>query len=104
MQRKKKTVEKNGNRVKLTSDQINYLINIYRNTQKPSTEEREALANQLGVPHEKIKNWFQNKRAKERKDVSDGPCLEYNIIREEESPEYKIFPGCSDLYRRRDKS
>lgn len=88
-------------RSKLTADQVQVLLEVYWRNPKPNSYERNGLAERLGLRPEKIKNWFQNKRAKDRKSKSEGPCLEYDTV-SENIWVHSIYPSCNDLYRRRE--
>lgn len=90
-----------SSRVKLTPEQVDFLNDAYRINSRPSHSERDLYARRLGIGLDKVKNWFQNKRAKDRKDCMDGPCLEYNDIDQYRIYHPKIYPSCSDLYKRR---
>ncbi|KAI5152492.1 hypothetical protein ENBRE01_2871, partial [Enteropsectra breve] len=69
---------------------------------RPNNDERVFISEKLSLSHEKIKNWFQNRRAKERRDVLDGPCLEFNNPIQEYKQSLLLFPDCSDLFTRRE--
>ncbi|CBX92761.1 hypothetical protein LEMA_P054670.1 [Plenodomus lingam JN3] len=59
-----------GNDVKprLTKDQHDVLEHHFQQQHKPSTNVKKEFAVKLGVPLDKINNWFQNRRAKVKQD------------------------------------
>jgi len=61
--RKRRKVE----RKRATPDQVEVLEKIYAGDRFPSTEVIKDVADKLGMKQQKVKNWFQNKRAKERR-------------------------------------
>lgn len=100
-----KKLKKTGDgRVKFRQEQTNFLNNAYNSNSKPSSKERVLIANVVGISEDKIKNWFQNRRAKERKLKLNGPCLDYNPSLKEDSIENSIYPSCNDLFKRKKKS
>lgn len=98
----KRRSSQDHSRTKLAQGQTHLLNEFYRLNPRPSNGERIFLAKKLGIRLDKIKNWFQNRRAKEKKEGHESPCLEYRAIACESKRRYpSIFPNCSDLYRRR---
>ena len=90
----------------LSKQQTDILARIYAVNTKPTTLQRIEIARNLNVPEDKVKNWFQNKRAKDKKMK--------NEMEEEESfrnfdgryfndLSFEIFPSCNDLYRKKPK-
>lgn len=87
----------------LSKQQIEILLQIYSVNKKPTTMQRIDIAGKLNVSEDKIKNWFQNKRAKDKKMGNDGPILGFrNGAPAIPHVGWKLFPGCNSLYRRRD--
>ena len=98
---RKKFTQDHG-RVKLTQEQVRLLNEFYHFNPRPNTSERICLSQKLGIGLDKIKNWFQNRRAKEKKDSHDSLHHNYGAIagsNKRMCP--NIFPSCNDLYRRR---
>ncbi|KAF2460921.1 hypothetical protein BDY21DRAFT_135406 [Lineolata rhizophorae] len=54
---------------RLTKEQHDILEAHFQQQQKPSTATKKGFADNLGVPLEKINNWFQNRRAKVKQDI-----------------------------------
>ncbi|QDS74395.1 hypothetical protein FKW77_005600 [Venturia effusa] len=54
---------------RLTKDQHDILEEQFRLQPKPSTSTKKGYADELGVPLDKINNWFQNRRAKVKQDM-----------------------------------
>lgn len=54
---------------RLTKDQHEILEQHFRQQPKPSTSIKKGFADALGVPLDKINNWFQNRRAKVKQDA-----------------------------------
>lgn len=61
--RKRRKVE----RKRATPEQVDMLEKIYASDRFPPTEVIKELADKLEMKQQKVKNWFQNKRAKERR-------------------------------------
>ncbi|KAF2018778.1 hypothetical protein BU24DRAFT_405533 [Aaosphaeria arxii CBS 175.79] len=61
----------NGGDVKprLTKEQHDILEAHFQQQHKPSTNTKKGFAETLGVPLDKINNWFQNRRAKVKQDI-----------------------------------
>lgn len=55
-------------RIKLTPQQIKSLNKFYNCNSKPGNKDRIKIAEALGIEIERIKNWFQNRRAKDKKE------------------------------------
>ncbi|KAL6704023.1 hypothetical protein ACN47E_008874 [Coniothyrium glycines] len=53
---------------RLTKDQHDVLEHHFQQQHKPSTNTKKDFAAKLGVPLDKINNWFQNRRAKVKQD------------------------------------
>ncbi|EOB12588.1 Homeobox protein HD-9 [Nosema bombycis CQ1] len=94
MQERKKKFPK----AKLSMAQKEFLTAIFEMNSRPSAIERTQLSSYLGVSESKIKNWFQNRRAKERYAIEEATLYHKNICNED-----KLFPNCNSLYLRRDR-
>jgi hypothetical protein len=81
-------------KTRLSQEDKDFLIQYFETNSKPSANERADLSLKLNVCDDKIKNWFQNRRAKER---CDGGYISKKEIRSD-----KIYPHCNSLYIRRD--
>jgi len=62
-------------RRKATPEQTKILEAAFEINKLPKTEEREILANQIGIPVKAVQFWFQNRRAKEQRMKKDGNGL-----------------------------
>ena len=89
-------------KIRLTNNQLYFLKNFYLSNPRPDYEERTILSRELFINEDKIKNWFQNMRAKERKSSRNGPCLKYSSITTSSMIDMNVFPDCNDLYKKRD--
>lgn len=85
----------------LSNAQTGFLMTVYSVNQKPSIEERALIAKKLGVGCDKVRNWFQNKRAKDKRDSLKYRGLEHDTAEEPEPRPPIVYPDCNDLYRRR---
>ncbi|PSN73228.1 hypothetical protein BS50DRAFT_481880 [Corynespora cassiicola Philippines] len=54
---------------RLTKEQHDILEAHFRQQHKPSTSTKKGFADTLGVPLDKINNWFQNRRAKVKQEI-----------------------------------
>ena len=50
-----------------TDWQMSKLISYYEKNPRPTTQEKEAYAEELSVPKKKVSVWFQNRRCKDKK-------------------------------------
>ncbi|XP_052778733.1 pituitary homeobox x-like [Mya arenaria] len=58
-------------RTSYTNEQIQTLLKIFHENPYPDSEHMEDIAKEFGVPDNKIKIWFQNRRARWRRRVND---------------------------------
>ncbi|KKO75977.1 homeobox protein hd-9 [Vairimorpha ceranae] len=79
---------------KLSLEDKEFLEKYFENNSRPNDKEKNEIAHFLKVSYRKIKNWFQNRRAKERL------CMTYEKISEHEIEENKVYPQCNSLYLR----
>lgn len=89
----------------LSKQQTDILARIYAINTKPSTLQRIEIARNLNVPEDKVKNWFQNKRAKDKKirnEMSDETFRNFDGKYFRDFT-FEIFPSCNDLYRKKPK-
>ncbi|OQS54868.1 HD-3 [Ecytonucleospora hepatopenaei] len=92
-----------SDRVKLSVSQTNVLVSFFKNNPKPTYEERERLGSQINLSADKIKNWFQNKRAKLKIDAKDDEF--WNSKRQTKITQIlktKVYPGCNNFFQPRD--
>ncbi|KAL4226549.1 Homeodomain [Mactra antiquata] len=59
-------------RTNYTNDQVQALLKIFHENPYPDSEMMENIGKDLGIPENKIKIWFQNKRARWRRRVSEN--------------------------------
>lgn len=59
-------------RRRLTAEETRYLQEAFCQNQRPNSENRSIIANKLGLSTRAIQIWFQNRRAKEKKDGNEG--------------------------------
>lgn len=83
----------------LSKTQVDFLMSIYKVNSKPTTFQRLGIAENLGIPEDKVRNWFQNRRAKDKRASKnqENCSFDKSII---ELPS-KIYPNCNDLYIKR---
>ncbi|WAQ96600.1 ISX-like protein, partial [Mya arenaria] len=55
-----------------TNEQIQTLLKMFHDNPYPDSEQMEDIAQKFGVPDNKIKFWFQNKRARWRRRVNES--------------------------------
>ena len=60
-------------RTHFTDTQIEDLEKVFEDKKYLSANERQIIANDLNLHEEQVKNWFQNRRSRWRKDCRDGP-------------------------------
>lgn len=57
-------------RIRFTTEQQAILCEAYRQTPKPSRQEKHVLAERLNTTFKRVQVWFQNKRAKDKRERS----------------------------------
>ena len=97
----KQKLPNDQNRIKLAAKQVDILNDVYKNNSRPNYAERHLLAVKLGIADDKVKNWFQNKRAKNRKDTVNSPFPDHNSTENTSAARPNIYPDCNDLYKKR---
>lgn len=85
-------------KVGLSKQQIEVLSSIYEVNKKPTAYQRLQIAERLNAEEDKIKNWFQNRRAKDKK--MQRECIG-TVKGQSSNGVRRIYPDCSDLYRKR---
>lgn len=88
-------------RIKLSMAQKDFLSLCFDLNPNPSAEERTYISRQTAVPEDKVRNWFQNRRAKEKGNADFTPCLSFSDIDSPVSHAPKVHPTSNDLYIRR---
>ncbi len=58
-------------RRRLSNEETRYLQEAFNQNQRPNSENRAIIANKLGLSNRAIQIWFQNRRAKLKKDSQD---------------------------------
>lgn len=68
-------------RIRLTSEKTLYLQRYFEVKPRPSTSEKREIAKCLGMSFRSVQVWFQNRRAKHKKDMQDmGSSIMYNDV------------------------
>ncbi|WEL38291.1 homodomain-containing protein [Encephalitozoon hellem] len=88
---------------RLSKAQKDLLNTYFEINPNPNPQERAQIACQSLISESKIRNWFQNRRTRERGDCKVSPCLNglntnTNVL---ESYISKVHPTSNDLYIRR---
>ncbi|CCI73919.1 ECU03_1395 [Encephalitozoon cuniculi GB-M1] len=86
---------------RLSKAQRDFLDTYFEVNPHPNTQERAYIASQSLVSEEKIRNWFQNRRTRERGDckiASHRSAFSVNTFEENTS---SVHPTSNDLYIRR---
>lgn len=84
-QREKKPRE----RTVYTDWQMNKLTSYYEKNPRPTTQEKEAYAEELNVPKKKVSVWFQNRRCKDKKKQEIEERLEIAVQQDQRREEEK---------------
>lgn len=59
-------------RQRFTAEETRILEDLFKSTIRPTAEAKQSLARQFGTSTQRIQIWFQNRRAKEKKNSSDS--------------------------------
>lgn len=59
-------------RRRLTQEETRILNNVFETTTKPNSQVRKRLAQQLGMTPRAVQIWFQNRRAKQKRDSTES--------------------------------
>ncbi|AFN82749.1 homeobox protein HD-9 [Encephalitozoon romaleae SJ-2008] len=97
MQAKRRLIKNSG----LSKAQKDFLNTYFEVNPNPNIQERAYIACQSLISEKKIRNWFQNRRARERGDCKASPCLSTFNGNASESYISKVHPTSNDLYIRR---
>ena len=68
---------------------MNKLIAYYEKNPRPTTQEKEAYAEELSVPKKKVSVWFQNRRCKDKKKQEIEERLEIAVQQDQRREEEK---------------
>ncbi|OZJ04818.1 hypothetical protein BZG36_02333 [Bifiguratus adelaidae] len=63
-------------RRRLTQEETKTLNSVFEATTKPNSQARKKLAEKLGMTPRAVQIWFQNRRAKQKRDTSDADGLD----------------------------
>lgn len=77
-------------RVPFSSRQLRALEETYNENRYLSVPQVEELATSLELPHHRIKIWFQNRRAREKRSLEKSPMSGKNVL----LPQQKQQGGC----------
>ena len=72
-----------------TQEQLALLEQIYQDSNYPSSEKRQMLAKVLDLTDERVRVWFQNRRAKEKRLAEEKLALSLRPSKREVSVIYK---------------
>lgn len=84
----------------LSKSQVDFLVSIYMINNKPTTLQRLDMAEKLGISEDKVRNWFQNKRAKDKRLAKNKENKTFDT--DAVDSHSKLYPNCNDLYRKRE--
>ncbi|KAG6851353.1 hypothetical protein H0H93_005751 [Arthromyces matolae] len=81
-------------RMRPSTEQIDELKKLYNTTPHPTTDQRQLLAERIGMRYQSITNWFQNQRSLAKKKRDDDPDPQLNSLSSNyyESRTYSAFP------------
>lgn len=77
-------------RVPFSSRQLRALEETYNKNRYLSVPQVEELSTSLELPHHRIKIWFQNRRAREKRSLEKSPMSGKNVL----LPQHKQQGGC----------
>lgn len=82
----------------LTKSKLETLEMTFRQNPFPSKQLKHNLATELNLDLSKIKNWFQNRRAREKKTFKSAA----SDHEDDKNTKYvEVYPSCNNLYVRR---
>lgn len=87
-------------RVRLTSDKTLYLQRYFEVKPRPSTAEKREIAKCLSMNFRSVQVWFQNRRAKHKKDIQDMGSNLNNFY--ESSFDYRNYATNNSLFTPRE--
>lgn len=65
----------------MTNEQLNILDPYYVKNHHPTNDDIELLAEVINIPAKKVKNWFNNRRAKEARQQRNSPLMSSPLSR-----------------------
>ncbi|OAF69942.1 hypothetical protein A3Q56_02333 [Intoshia linei] len=85
--------KKHRTRAKWTREQLYYMETSFTENPFPKKKERDLLSDRISVPKDKLRNWFQNKRARERNKLKkvEGTTDEKKLKMDEDVNEYDKY-------------
>lgn len=89
-------------RTAFTKEQLTLLEQIFQDSSYPSAEKRQTLAKILDLSDERVRVWFQNRRAKEKRLAEEKLAMSLNPNKKETSMtfnriEKREVNDCKDL-------
>lgn len=66
-------------RVRFTTEQLLTLEEVYKRTEKPPRQIKEQLARDFSTTYKRIQVWFQNRRARQRREEKSSLTSEVSI-------------------------
>jgi hypothetical protein len=84
-----------GRRKRLSQDESELLLEAFSRNPRPSQDERNELANKLGMNSRSIQIWFQNRRAKLKKESNDPELFSIKALKTPEIDECVNLPAIS---------
>lgn len=82
-----------GRRKRLSQDESELLLTAFSRNPRPSQDERNELAHKLGMNSRSIQIWFQNRRAKLKKESNDPDLFSIKTFRTTEIDECINLPA-----------
>jgi hypothetical protein len=80
-------------RIRPSPEQVEQLKNLFNITPLPSTEEKQALADRIGMKYQSITTWFQNQRSiLKKRQEGDSDFTAASLPSTEYSTRYSAFP------------
>ncbi len=87
-------------KIKLSRAQRIFLNNQFSINPNPNAQQRAFIADRSMISEQKVRNWFQNRRAKQKDDLKAAPCLAFHTVDLDISLPISIHPTSNDLYLR----
>ncbi|KAH9411866.1 homeobox domain-containing protein [Ordospora pajunii] len=88
-------------KIKLSRAQRIFLNNQFDINPNPNAQQRALIADKSMISEQKVRNWFQNRRAKQKDDLKAAPCLAFHTVDLATPLPISIHPTSNDLYLRR---
>ncbi|KAF7683073.1 Homeobox protein HD-10 [Astathelohania contejeani] len=84
-------------RKRLPTRKVDVLSQYFETNMRPNREEKLALAAQLNIPFRSVQIWFQNRRAKAKRQYEDKQLAENNTW-QQHSHTTLFFPNNNSLF------